>query len=217
MMTIGSRIKKIRIFLKLSRSAFEPNISSSTLRHWENDTYEPKDVSLLDLIETFKKHGATVSTSWIKTGKGSPPKINGISISPTFDDEIYLKNQKSGSELEKDILEKDEILFRDVNRIKGLYAHCDSLLVCTSEMSPRFKVGDYVFGAKIDYKKYKIIDLEPSIVTVKNGKTFLCYFSYNKETDKISFIYDHGTIDFRKTDVVRISIVVIHRRCIHFL
>lgn len=66
-------------------------------------------------------------------------------------------------------------------------------------MSPQFKVGDYVFGLKIDYRKYKNMDLEPAIVTLKNGKKFLCYFSYKKENDKTSFSYQHDLIDFRKS------------------
>lgn len=215
---IGMRIKQIRLLLKLSRSDFEPNISSATLRHWETGSYLPKDKNFLLLVDTFKKHGAIVSTQWLKTGKGQPPKVEGISIPSDlyFNTSLYVENQKETHEQERNIVEKDEILFRDINHIKKLYRDEDSMLVCTSEMSPQFKVGDYVFGIKIDYKKYKNIDLEPAIVTLKNGKKFLCYFSYNKENDKTSFIYEHGLIDFRKVDVLNIAIVVVHRRSVHF-
>lgn len=215
-MTIGSRIKKIRHLLKLSRAVFEPNISSSTLRHWEDGAYEPKDKSLVHLINVFKKHGAIVSTLWLKTGEGAPPTIQGVVLDTVYD-ETYLDKQRTINRFETSFVEKDAILFRDINSIKKLYSDCDTFLVCTGEMSPRFKIGDYVFGARIDYKKYKIIDLEPAIITLKNGKKFLCYFSYSKDVDRLSFIYEHGNVEFRKTDVLHISIVVIHRRCIHLI
>lgn len=213
-MTIGNRIKKIRHLLKLPRSVFEPNISSSTLRHWEEGSYEPKDKNLIHLINVFKRHGAVVSTLWLKTAEGIPPTIQGVVLDTVYD-ETYLDKQKTIKQFESSFLEKDEILFRDIHRIKELYSDCDTFLVCAGEMSPRFKIGDYVFGARIDYKKYKIIDLEPAIVTLKNGKKFLCYLSYSQDVDRISFVYEHGNVEFRKSDILHISIVVIHRRCIH--
>ncbi len=211
-MTLGNRIKKIRKILKLSRSDFEPNISASTLRHWESGNYEPKDKSLLDLIEVFKKNDAIVSTLWLKTGNGQIPKINKRSIETEFNSDDF--NDKNIDEDE--ILEKDEILFRDVDHLKKLYNDSDKserMLIYSSEMSPHFKVGDYVFGKEINIKNYKIIDLEPAIVTLINGKKYLCYVSYNRDRDKLSFVYEHGTVTFSKGDILKISVVIIHRRC----
>ena len=211
-MKLSERIRKIREIANLSRSDFEPNISSSTLRHWENGTYDPKDTSLIHLVDTFKKHNISISTIWLKTGKGTPPKINGRSVE--FDDNTKItKNNVEYVNEENIAFEKDEILFRDVSHLKKIYKDSDTLLVLTPEMSPRFRVGDYVFGVNINMKNYRLIDLEPSIITLKNGKKYLCYFSYNRDTDKASFIYERGFINFSRSLIEKISIVVIHRRC----
>lgn len=210
-MSLGKRIKKIRKLLKLSRNDFEPNISSSTLRHWESGNYEPKDKSLLELIEVFKRNKAYVSTTWLKTGNAPVPKINNKII-----DSEYFTEEENDQD-EDEILEKDESLFRDINHIKIIYNDLnnhDRMLIYSSEMSPHFKVGDYVFGTEINIKDFKIIDLEPAIVTLINGKKYLCYFSYNRDRNKLSFVYEHGNVPFTKIEISKISIVVLHRRCI---
>jgi hypothetical protein len=79
-------------------------------------------------------------------------------------------------------------------------------------MSPKFKIGDYVFGVEINLDNYSILDMEPTIVITTKGKKYFCYCSYNAERSKISFTLDHGYVQFLKSEVSKIIIILCHRR-----
>lgn len=102
--TPGERLKYIRSLAQLTREAIKAkfNISSATLRSWEEDKVNISEEKIKACIEAYRSVGILTNLEWIKTGEGLLPTIKGKE--PKFVEQLLYNNIDSNEKIDAKFL-----------------------------------------------------------------------------------------------------------------
>jgi transcriptional regulator with XRE-family HTH domain len=137
----GSRLKRVRLMMDLSRKAFSRKygISSGTLRGWEDGiTTGLTDKNIHRLMPVFKEAGVHCSIGWLLHGAGSAPVVP------------KTKHPETTVSSESPLLNTDTAIAAEIELFcKHHPQQAIYMQVSDDGMEPYYREGEYVAGARL--------------------------------------------------------------------
>lgn len=130
---ISIRLHAVRVLTGLSREDFseEFNISSTSLKNWENGRAFPRSESLTNLISCFKSRGIIVSHEWV---------LYGSNAGPNYATSQQTNNLDDNSNLISEHIESFKKLQRSIGRSPVIS------IIRNNNLHPDWKIGDVIGG-----------------------------------------------------------------------
>lgn len=199
----ASRLKKLRLYLGLTRKDFEIKfgISRHTLRAWESGEKTFSDSAIMKVVDVLNDNGINCSYEWFVSGIGDSPILfkesSDFSSSVNFDP----INEKT----------LNEVLFYKQNN-----PDIEVLVVSDDRFTPLAHFGDYIGLKSIDPENLSIYLGCIAYLNLPYSNKYL--YVINKDKDGNYFfrlLESNIVIELTQIEFLKIKVIVWFKKLVH--